>query len=275
MHTLHSAQPHRELRKYVRAYAQREVTPSGEDLVQPVPACLEQVLGFEFCNPPVIDYRCGNSETAYQISVVGPHTYHRANVRLKGRVESFAIFFQPLGLWQLFRIPASELTNRSYQGCDLLGKELQQIWLLMAESASFAKRVRVVDEYLLRRAATAFGRTSIMNAAQFMFQHQGIVRIDDVAHHAALSVRQFERRFSDEIGVAPKLFARIMRFQMALDAKVTSPGRSWMNIAHEFGYYDQMHMVRDFHGLSGASPSRTFAQLGDARPPALAASELL
>ena len=59
---------------------------------------------------------------------------------------------------------------------------------------------------------------------------------------------------------------------MAMDAKVTPPARSWLTIAHEFGYHDQMHMIKDFQKLSGDTPSGILSTLGDMRPDALAAS---
>jgi hypothetical protein len=43
--------------------------------------------------------------------------------------------------------------------------------------------------------------------------------------------------------VHPKLFARIVRFEAALDSKARSLGKSWTDVAHEFGYYDQMHLL--------------------------------
>jgi AraC-like DNA-binding protein len=272
VHTLQSAPVTPSLREFVRAYAQRTVAWSGPDLVQPIPASLEHVLEFDFANPPEIEYPDGTRESAYRIAVVGPHTRPGINLRLNGAVQSFAIFFQPLGLWQLFRIPVSELTDRAYTGMELLGKATEEIWLRMAECASFEARVAIAESYLLERAAKASGRTPIMNAAVHSFQNRGAIRINELAHHCGLSVRHFERRFSGDFGMTPKLFARITRFQTALDAKLHSPQRSWLEIAHDFGYSDQMHMVRDFQGLSGASPGRIFSELGDTRPPALAAS---
>jgi AraC-like DNA-binding protein len=59
---------------------------------------------------------------------------------------------------------------------------------------------------------------------------------------------------------------------MAMDAKVRTPARSWLTIAHEFGYHDQMHMIKDFQMLSGDSPSGILSKWGDMRPEALAAS---
>ncbi len=70
-----------------------------------------------------------------------------------------------------------------------------------------------------------------------------------------MSIRNYERKFVGEIGISPKLFARLERFQMALDIKRAS-GSSWLNVAPELGYFDQMHMVKDFRAYGGDAPSR-------------------
>lgn len=72
------------------------------------------------------------------------------------------------------------------------------------------------------------------------------MRISALANDAGLSVRQFERDFLQQVGIRPKLYARIVRFEAALDSKARSFTKSWTNVAHQFGYYDQMHMVHDF-----------------------------
>ena len=73
-------------------------------------------------------------------------------------------------------------------------------------------------------------------------------------------MRQFERRFCELVGVTPKRYARIVRFDAALRAKMAVPKRAWTDIAHEIGYYDQMHMVHDFRRFSGESPTNYFAR---------------
>jgi hypothetical protein len=59
----------------------------------------------------------------------------------------------------------------------------------------------------------------------------------------------------------PKLFARIARFEAALDTKARSATKSWTEVAHEFGYYDQMHMVHDFGEFTDKTPTETLLQL--------------
>jgi hypothetical protein len=60
---------------------------------------------------------------------------------------------------------------------------------------------------------------------------------------------------------------------MALDTKRMAPDRSWMSVAHQLGYFDQMHMIRDFQTLAGNTPSEVFQQSGDYQPWSLASPE--
>lgn len=272
MHLLRSCPARAELRPYVRAYAQREVEAVA-GVIQPVPASLEHVIEFDFIELPKIVTSNGRNQTAYRTSVVGPHTSPGAHVHLIGKVESFGIFFEPCGLWQLFRVPNVELADEAWNGADLFGAEINQLWMALAECACFEERVARVDAYLLSRAARASGLTPIMGAAVHLFGSLGRGNLHELSGQCRLSVRHFERRFKQELGMTPKLFARITRFQMALDAKLSSPQRTWLRIAHQFGYHDQMHMIRDFKDLSGDSPERFIAGLGDTRPPALCAAQ--
>jgi AraC-like DNA-binding protein len=272
MHKCVSALPCPELREYVRAFAQREISASTPDILQPVPACLESILELDFGNSPIVEYLNGEIELCRPNSLIGPHTHRRAWIRLRGPVESFGVFFRPLALWQLFQIPIGLLVNRAYSAEAILGSEVLSLRQRMAEPTSFEERVRLVEEYLLRRVANVFAHTEVVSSALDILAFQGAPSVARLANHAALGVRQFERRFGHEIGMAPKLFARIARYQLALDSKVASPARSWLSIAHEFGYHDQMHMIRDFQSLSGSSPGGIVLQLGDMRPAALDAS---
>lgn len=222
MHLLHSAPASPALRPFVRAYAQREIDGSGPELVQPVPASLEHILEFEFLEPPGIAFRDGETMPAYQVSLVGSHTRPGIHLHLRGRVESFAIFFEPLGLWQLFRVPSPELADTYYKAPDVLGNSVQHLWSKLADCTSFSQRVAAAECYLLERGMESSACTPIMQAATFLFQNRGTHSIQSLATAAGLGLRQFERRFSSEIGIAPKLFARITRFQMALDRKLSA-----------------------------------------------------
>jgi transcriptional regulator GlxA family with amidase domain len=85
--------------------------------------------------------------------------------------------------------------------------------------------------------------------------------VSALARGAGLGIRQFERRFRYEVGISPKLYARIVRFEAALRFKVAAPAMRWTDIAHALHYHDQMHMVHDFNQLSGDCPTAIGEQL--------------
>ncbi|MGB7982578.1 MAG: helix-turn-helix domain-containing protein [Candidatus Nanopelagicales bacterium] len=272
MHILESAAPSGAMRDFVRAYAQRTAGPLDAELVQRVPASLEQILEFEFGTLPTVHYWDGTNEPAQRVALVGAHSFPRASLHLNPGVESFAIFLQPVALRQLFGLPAQEVVDRSFHARDVLGPGVEMVWSALAHAGTFEERVRMAERYLLRMPRVT-EPTSIGRVAMAAFRDQGRMTVHEMAGSESLSVRQFERQFAREIGMPPKLFSRIARFQAALDAKVATPTRTWLSVAHSVGYFDQMHLVHDFKSLSGSTPSRLIAQLGDTRPPALADSD--
>lgn len=266
MRTIQSALPRRELREFVRCYAQREIDCTDAGLAQANVAAVEQAIAFYLDGQTFLDSPDGQSKLSSQISVFGPITPPGGGAHFKGHILAFGIFFKPLALWQLFRIPSSILANKVYDGVDLLGKEIQDLWSMLAESKTFQERARLAEEYLLPFAINALARSYMMKTAQHMTDQGGVTRIDELALHSGLSVRQYERRFVEEVGVTPKLFARVTRFGMALDKKRLAPNLSWASVAHELGYFDQMHMVRDFQSLGGDAPGEVLKQSGDIAP---------
>jgi AraC-like DNA-binding protein len=254
----------------VRAYAQRNFEPTDLPVVEPVPAQLEQVLNFEFGVLPGIRHR--KYSVSGQIWIGGAQSSFPGCMHLWPGVESFAIFFLPAGWSQLFAAPMSEITDRIYDAELVSGSSMRRLWNRLGECASFEERVMVVEEFLRALARRVSIRGPIPEIANFLFRQHGAVRISNLADRHSLSLRHFERRFRHETGASPKTFARIARFQAALDAKLANPQTTWLDIAHRFGYYDQMHMIRDFGKLGHTSPTQLITDMGDVRPPALASA---
>lgn len=268
MHETYTSSPRLELKAYVRAFAQRRLEEGSAELVEPAPAYLEQILDLEFGVRPVAEL--GDARfTHNRLTLVGPSAYRPFNLHLYGGVESFAIFFQPLAFGQLFRLPLGPFVNQHRDAYAVLGAEADQLWNRMAETPTFTERVKVAEAYLLRKALNAERNTSIMNAALSMFRAKGAVRLHDVASQLSLGLRQFERNFLSEIGLSPKLYSRVARFQAALDTRIHRQDTRWASLANEFGYHDQMHMIKDFQKLSGLTPEGLLSRIGDMRPPAM------
>lgn len=262
--------PRLELRPYVRTFVQRSIGLASPLIVEPTTAQLEQILAFDFGTPAEMEFPDARIQMVDTRSVGGAQTRFACHMHLQGGVESFGIFLWPTAFAHLFGIPTSELTNRQGDAEGLVGHSVRALWNRLGETGSFEERVLIAEEFLVYRAARARAGSTIVAAAEYIFRRHGAVKIADLAHQCSIGIRQFEREFRRQTGASPKTFARIARFQAALDAKVGAPQRTWLDIAHSFGYYDQMHMIHDFELLGRNCPTQLISEIGDSRPPALA-----
>jgi len=271
MPCVRSARPRPELAPFVRAYAQRTVSPTDASWTQSVPAQLEQVLNLEFGVLPGIRHR--DRDASREILVGGAQRDFCGTLGLRPGVESFAVFFWPSGWSQLFNIPVREITDNFDDAAALHGNAIREVWNRLGEETTFERRIAILENFLMNQLPRVKAASKINIAVQYLFERHGAVRIPKLGRQEALSLRQFERLFRSEVGMSPKAFARIARFQAALDAKLANPTRTWLNIAHSFGYYDQMHMVHDFEQLGRHTPSQLLVEMGDVRPSALVSQE--
>jgi AraC-like DNA-binding protein len=179
-----------------------------------------------------------------------------------GNINSFTVHFQPSGLNRLFSIPMTELTDAAYDAYAVIGPEIPRLEDELGETPGFAERIQVMEECLIRMLGYHVAVDNpVAMAANRLFASNGIHRVSAMAADCGLSARQFERRFLAQVGVPPKLYARIIRFNAALDHKLRWPSRAWTRIANEHDFYDQMHLVHDCRAFTGESPSGFLAHL--------------
>jgi AraC-like DNA-binding protein len=273
MHTLKTARPRPELCPFVRTYAQRNIAQTDPLVSEAVPAMLEHILAFELGEPVDIWHSDGRHQISSVAALCGTQSRFAAHMSLRPGTQSFGIFFQPAGFCHLFGIPMHALTNRAEEADSVVGSYTRHLWNRMGESATFEGRVQIAEEFLMKRISQVSVQSRMSLAANYILQRHGAIRMTELADRANLGLRQFERQFRREVGVSPKTCARVARFQTALDAKIACPARTWVDIAHAFGYYDQMHMIHDFEKLGRSSPAQLIAKLGDNRPPGLMSSE--
>jgi AraC-like DNA-binding protein len=80
--------------------------------------------------------------------------------------------------------------------------------------------------------------------------------VSEIARRCGLSCRQLERLLRVWVGISPKPLARIARFQAALLSASEQPSSEWTYVAAEQNYVDQAHLIHEFSGFTGASPTR-------------------
>jgi AraC-like DNA-binding protein len=258
------APPTSALRPYVWAYGMTTGRVETVPLVIPLPARPKQLLTFFFEDRYCVLRPGGTqSDPAPRVTVVGPQSFAHSGLSVLGRVDNFTVIFQPSGFNWLFGIPMTELTDRAYDARAVIGPGISRIEHDLGDAHSFAERIQVIERPLLDLLRNEAPADPVGIAANSLFANHGIHRVAAMAAHSGLSPRQFERRFLAQVGLPPKLYARIVRFNAALDHKLRYPGRSWSRIAVDHDYYDQTHFVHDCRAFTGEVPSQFLAQLDD------------
>ncbi len=156
----------------------------------------------------------------------------------------------------LLGVPATELTERAVALQDLWGAEAAALMAELAAACDQETRIDRLESALLRRLVRATAPEPALDApgiARWIAREGGRVRIEQVAEAAGVSRQHFTRAFRSAIGVTPKQFARLARFQAAL-AHVRRGEVNWARAALELGYADQSHMIADFRRFSGMTP---------------------
>lgn len=92
-------------------------------------------------------------------------------------------------------------------------------------------------------------------AAELLLYTRQPVTLAYLANQTQLSLRQFERRFRERIGMCPRLFARLKRFATAFELKVSHPELDWHDLSHLSGYFDQAHLIHDCQRFAGVTPT--------------------
>jgi AraC-like DNA-binding protein len=147
--------------------------------------------------------------------------------------------FLPGGAAAVLGVDASELTDRQVP----LG-EFWRDW-----------NARDLGVLLARRAASP--PRDIALAVALIRRARGLLPVSALGPTLGVSRQHLARRFAHTVGVAPKTFARIVRFQTIMRrARVASP--DWSGLAYELGYVDQSHLVNDFRALAGLTPTAWF-----------------
>ena len=179
---------------------------------------------------------------------------HFVLLRPSRTIDTVGVRFRPAGARRFFRGPASSLTGRFVALDDLWGRRATDELQDRLRAATRQERVGVLERALLGAMAGEEGDRAVARSAGFILGRSGRVRVADVARDAGVSERSLERRFQEQLGLAPKAFARIARLQGALKSVGRQEQPDWADVAAECSYFDQPHLIRDFRALTGETP---------------------
>lgn len=248
--------PHPLLREFVNCImiVHAETDPTAGPVLCPYPPAPQNSLFF-YINDHIKVMKEGENKFIPQprAVVVGPQLT-RVTLDINKSHKAVRVGFHPGGLFRLLGISMAEMVDESYDAADVFGSEMTSLNNRLQEAASFDEISQVIETFLLHKVKVLKTALPFDRAMLELLRLNGNVPIEKLSSLACLSLRQFERVSKERIGVSPKLFARLVRFSKAYRIRENDRELSWTSIAYECGYFDQMHLIRDFKQFAGVAP---------------------
>ena len=166
------------------------------------------------------------------------------------------VHFKPGGAHPFLTEPANEFHNQILNLDDLWGPLAQRIQDQVWEARTPEARLRVLETALRSRMShDRAPHAAVSYAIGVIDRSQGARPIAEIVGRLGLSTRRFLDLFQGEVGLSPKAFSRMRRFEAALDSIATTDDVDWTDVALSCGYFDQAHFNHDFRAFCGVSPS--------------------
>jgi AraC-like DNA-binding protein len=165
------------------------------------------------------------------------------------------VHFRPGGALPFFDLPISELFDHHVDLDTVWGRSSAELRERLISATRPIDKFRVLEAILFARLRSASTQRPVVRFAVDRLSRSGAPAVRALSEEVGLSHRRFIEVFKTHVGLTPKLFQRVQRFQRLLAVARRAPTREWSDLALDGGFYDQSHLIRDFVELSGFSPA--------------------
>lgn len=174
-----------------------------------------------------------------------------------GAVGAIMVGFKPWGIQAFLDFELKHISNANSEMRLHFGKEAGFVEEMLQEAGNITERLRIVEAFLAGKLRRPVIDKAMVHAVELIAQSKGAIPVDLLAKECFMGRRNFLRRFEASMGITPKMFSRIVRFQQVFAAMDAQQGKiDWGQIAFEAGYFDQAHFINDFREFSGMTPSQ-------------------
>ncbi len=249
--------PHPALDQYVETICIMGHEFTSNSILSPIYTFMPthtRFLCFYLEDPVKVKKGTGDFEERSRSVIIGPQLTP-VTLDLGNKHLDIVVVLKPCGLYRLLGIPLSEIVDCDFDASLIIGREISDLIERLINNPDTEKRNSIIQDYLLGKLNKLKPSLPIDMAMLQLVKAQGNLSMDSLVAQSCLGVRQLERQSLERIGLPPKFFARMIRFSEAYKFKERNPQTTWTEIGHRFGYFDQMHLIRDFRQFTGINPS--------------------
>lgn len=166
--------------------------------------------------------------------------------------DLMGIIFQPGGFAAFSGDAVHAFSNRNVSLEEVWGAKARALRDWLREAHTTPAKLCALEQFLLNTFANRLPRNAVVDFALQRFARNSLASsVKEVASETGWSTRHFTQIFREQVGLSPKVWCRIRRFQKAVQQLHVGVDVSWADLALECGYYDQSHFANEFRAFSG------------------------
>jgi AraC-like DNA-binding protein len=195
------------------------------------------------------------------IAINGPTSGHFAIDAFQPHMMGVA--FKPGGAFPFVGPAVHEFRDAHISLEDVWGAEAERLHQRLVQAPTPDDKFDILSDGLLRIAPRTLEHHPAVELALCRFDkrpHRASVAA--TAREAEVSQKKFIRLFNDAVGMTPKLYLRVARFQRVVERIQYLPDVDWGDVVERHGYYDQSHFIRDFRDFTGLAPTEWLKRRG-------------
>ena len=178
--------------------------------------------------------------------------------------DVIGIHFRPGGAFPFLAPPADAFHNAHVDLQAVWGSEAVLIRERLLEATTPEARFAVLEQALLARLRRSpEPHDAVLHALRCIDRAPQLGTIASLTERIGLRPKRFIQLFTQQVGLTPKLYCRVRRFQRVIGAVNQRREVDWADVAAGCGYYDQAHFIRDFRAFSGLNPGAYLGQRGE------------
>ncbi|NUP08154.1 MAG: AraC family transcriptional regulator [Polyangiaceae bacterium] len=229
------------------AHVKKRIFPNG---------CVELLLNF---GEPYRQVEGRGNELCRDAWVSGPQTGPIVVEQPRWQ-DVLGVRLLPAGAYALLSMPMREVTGWSVELADVVGPLAGEIMQRCANARTVTERFRIVATWVADRARQSPGLDpGVAWAVQQVGASGGATAMEPLRTRLGLTKTRFVEAFRDQVGPAPKMYARVVRFRRVLGALQRAPSNRLIDVAMDASFYDQPHMNAEFRALGGVTPREFLA----------------
>ena len=248
---------------HIVEYYWRSIIPLKESLTQEVPTPLMQGMTFNLNRlTERMVFADNTMEMKDYCYLFGQPAKHRLSLSNATGVDILGVKFTTTGIHMLTGMGMRHLADNIVSADCVWGREVEWLCEAMYEAPDTLGMIQVLEQFLYKKLKSnqKWNLNKSLEAAVY-YMHHNTYSLKEIKERTFLSERTLERYFASHIGLSPKKYARICRFNAVKEALDKNPRGDWHELVYSFGYFDQSHFIKEFKTLSGKTPRQYLASM--------------